>query len=99
MGIDKNNFKATAQLVMAQMRKNRDWDRMTALEDMIPLFEPHKFWDSQPVPKITDTVALGDEMFDCAIETKTVDQVNADPYDLPAEYHWDNLDLMDDEVA
>ena len=60
---------------MAQMRKNRDYERMDALDDMIPLFEPHKFWDSQPVPKITDEISLGDEDFNCAIETKTVAQV------------------------
>jgi len=47
---------------------------------VIPLFEPHKFWDSQPVPKSTDSISLADEEFDKSIETKVVDDVSDEPY-------------------
>ena len=45
-GIERNAFKKTAELVMTQMKKNQDWDRISALDDIIPLFEPHQFWDN-----------------------------------------------------
>lgn len=32
------------------------------------------------------------------IETKTVGDVNPEPYNLPSQYTWDNLDLNDDTV-
>lgn len=65
---------------------------------MIPLFEPHQFWDSQPVPKSTDTISLGSEHFDKPIEVKNVEDVPDEPYTLPGQYEWDNLDLNDDTV-
>ena len=63
---------------------------------MISLFEPHKFWDSQPVPKSTDSLTLGTEHFNMAIET--VKDVNETPTALPAEYEWDSLDLNEPKV-
>ena len=65
---------------------------------MIPLFEPHDFWDHQPVPQPTDTITLNDEDFNKPIEVKTVADVRTEPYPLPAPYFWDNLDLHDDAV-
>jgi hypothetical protein len=37
-------------------------------------------------------------MYDQPIETKTVDQISAQPYALAGEYFWDNLNLSDDVV-
>ena len=65
----------------------------------MPLFDPHDFRDNQPVPKLKDQVTLPDEDYDKPIEVKTLDQVSTEPYALPAQYEWDNLDLMDDAVA
>ena len=81
------------------MRKNRDWERAKKLEDMIPLFEPHRFWDDQPVPKSVDALRLDDDAYNKAIENKTVDQISEDPYNLPAQYQWCDINLNDDEVA
>jgi len=92
-------FAKTAKLIIAQMRNNQEYDRISVLEDLIPLFEPNKFWDSQPVPKVTDQLSLSEEQFDCPIETKSVDDIPEEPYALPVQYSWDDLDLADDTVA
>ena len=55
----------------------------------------HDFWDTQPVPKETDAspTCPDDEG---ALETKTVDQVQQTPYDLPAdELYWVSVDVND----
>lgn len=70
MAVRKNNFKKTAQLVMAQQKSKKQYEKAQKLEDIIPLFEPHKFWDMQPVPKPTDILTLSDDHYDKAIETK-----------------------------
>ena len=97
--IEKGTFAKTAQLIISQMRANQEYDRISALEDVIPLFEPHMFWDNQPVPKPTDELTLQTDEFDKPIENKTVDEISPEPYALPAQYEWDNLDLANDEVA
>ena len=97
--IERSAFKKTAELIVAQMNKNRDWERASALEDLIPLFEPHLFWDNQPVPKSTDEFSVEADKYDKPIEVKSVDDVSETPYTLPAQYEWDNLDLANDEVA
>ena len=55
------------------MRKNRDWERAKKLEDMIPLLEPHRFSDDQPVPKSVDALRLDEDAYNKPIENKTVD--------------------------
>ena len=56
--------------------------------------QPHKFWETQPVPKLSETV----------VETgpiepdKKPEQVKAKPYDLPKEFEWDTLDINNDET-
>ena len=52
----------------------------------------------QPVPKATDALSLGEEHYDKPIETKQVSDVQEEPYGLPKEYEWCNLDLNDDAV-
>ena len=44
--IEKGTFSKTAQLIKAQMQQNAEYERISLLEDIIPLFEPHQFWDS-----------------------------------------------------
>ena len=31
------------------------------LEDIQPLFDPHAFWDDQPVPKLGEDLSLSDD--------------------------------------
>ena len=50
------------------------------------------------MPKATDALKLDDSEFNKPIETKTVAQVPQDPYGLPSQYNWCDLDLNDDSV-
>jgi len=68
------------------------------IDDHISLFEPHRFWDDQPVPKATDQLKLSESEFNKPIEVKTLSEVQQDPYVLPAEYNWCDLDLNNESV-
>ena len=54
----------------------------------------HKFWDTQPVPK------MGEQIKDHGpIETKTVAEVQAEPYALPAGFEWSDCDMTDERTV
>ena len=66
------------------------------LKKIAPLYDTHDFWDSQPVPKETDT-DLKDEDYNKEIDKiKTVDDVDAEPLGIPAGYHWSVVNIEDD---
>ena len=51
----------------------------------------HKFWDTQPVPKQTETV---DDNESGAINTNIdVSQVRQEPFNMPAGFEWCSLDI------
>ena len=50
------------------------------------------------MPKSTDSITIADEHYDQPIETKSVDDIADEPYQLPAGYEWDNLELNDETV-
>jgi glycylpeptide N-tetradecanoyltransferase len=60
---------------------------------MAPLYTEHKFWDTQPVPKIWGDVKIEDG----EIETKTLADVRKDPLPLPDGFEWCVVDLKNDE--
>ena len=64
---------------------------------MIPLFQEHDFWSTQPVPKYFEMVSETD--YNKPIEVKTVSDVMAQPYPLPEGYEWTTVDLSDEETA
>lgn len=51
--------------------------------------EAHKFWDTQPMKAKDDTNPDG------PIEVKTVDQVDKEPIELPAQLVWGDFDIED----
>lgn len=66
------------------------------IKKLAPLYDTHDFWDSQPVPKTSDNVGVDD--FNKPIdEIKTVDDIRAEPLDIPAGYHWANVNIEDDK--
>ena len=54
----------------------------------------YKFWETQPVPKITDKV----EEKGPIEPDKQPDQVKQQSYDLPKEFEWDTLDINNDDI-
>ena len=62
------------------------------IDNVEPLYDIHDFWDSQPVPKAYDKV--DNEMYDKQIDVlKSVADVKQDPYTLPPNYYWANIDI------
>lgn len=97
--IANGKFASGAKMVVQMLRQRQNYEGASRLEDIAPLFDPHNFWDQQPVPKPTDAVSLGADQFDAAIENKRVEEIKEEPYNLPAGFTWCNLDLADDAVA
>lgn len=56
------------------------------------LKKTYAFWDTQPVPKITDIVTTYGE-----IQSISLDEVKNTRYNLPKEFMWDTLDLANDD--
>jgi len=54
--------------------------------------EQHRFWDTQPVPKMGERIEGGGQL---DVE-KSVEEVRQTPYPLPAAYEWSHLDVKDD---
>ena len=63
-GLEMNRFKSYAEICCKQMEEHGQYATSNKLRDVIPLFEPHKFWDSQPVPKPTDSMTLSTDQYD-----------------------------------
>ena len=63
------------------------------IRKLVPLFEEHEFWSTQPVPRYTD--ALPSSAFNAAVEVKTVADVSQEPYGLPGGYEWCSMNLKD----
>lgn len=76
--------------------KKRDRHSTKELSKIAPLYDTHDFWDSQPVPKETDTVTAAD--FDKQIdEVKTIDDIRAEPLDIPDGFHWSVVNIENDD--
>ena len=68
------------------------------IKQLAPLYDTHDFWDSQPVPKENDKVNTTD--FDKAIDVdRTVEEIRAEPLDIPAGFYWSNVNISNDEEA
>ena len=58
-------------------------------------FFPHKFWDTQPVPKLSTN--LSEPIVGPIEGGKTVESVRTEPYQLPASFEWVTCDVSSDE--
>ena len=57
--------------------------------------KPHKFWDTQPVPK-SDADTSDMETSGPIDSEKTVDDIRAEPLNLPKGFKWCSMDVTDD---
>lgn len=58
--------------------------------------QPHKFWDTQPVPKMREKL---EEEKGGPLEEKTLEDVSKEPLPVPKGFRWDTVDLKNDEQA
>lgn len=64
-------------------KRNRQDERK--LQKIASLYDTHNFWDTQPVPKSTDVVAIED--FDKPIDIdKSVEEIQEEPLQIPAGF-------------
>jgi glycylpeptide N-tetradecanoyltransferase len=55
----------------------------------------HKFWSTQPVNKNS---VMNNDLNNAPIEVKTINDVQKEPYNLPANFAWDSLDINDSNI-
>ena len=68
-------------------KKLQGTDNKRALKQLnrvLPLFERHEFWSTQPVIRVTDPTS----QFNVPVEEKTLADVNTSPLPLPESYEW-----------
>lgn len=67
---------------------------MKRLQEMAPLYEKHKFWDTQPVPHLLEHKELPEG----PIEDKKLSDVKQTPLALPEGFEWSVIDLADNKI-
>ena len=50
-GLLEGKFNKAAKIVAYMLRRRGKMETATIVEEMGPLYDPHDFWDNQPVPK------------------------------------------------
>ena len=79
------------QQLVARMRRSRVQD------DTGDKRKPHKFWDTQPVPKLDE--AIEDAQINDVIEpNKDHAAIRQEPYAMPEGFAWSDLDVTDENV-
>ena len=79
------------QQLVARMRRSRVQD------DGGDKRKPHKFWDTQPVPKLDE--AIEDAQINDVIEpNKDHAAIRQEPYAMPEGFAWSDLDVTDESV-
>jgi len=61
------------------------------IKKLKPLYDKHQFWDTQPVPKVSDSFKEGE------IIKGKLSEVRQEPYPLPEGFEWFDVDLEDEE--
>eukprot|EP01031_Cornospumella_fuschlensis_P046178 gene46178-56535_t len=68
-------------------RQKARYDRSLLKGKDVP--KEHKFWNTQPMPALTEEIIEGNGPINA---TMTVDQVRAEPLNMPAGFEWCDLD-------
>ena len=57
----------------------------------------HAFWDTQPVPAMSESMEDLDDSEMGPIDCRAAEDIRKDPYSLPASFQWSDLNLDNDE--
>lgn len=82
-------------LFQQMMRANPEMAKQFA--ETAKAMQPHKFWDTQPVPKMRE--ARPEEEKAGVIEEKSVEEVSKEQQALPKGFKWCTVDITDDAQA
>jgi len=61
------------------------------------MMKPHKFWDTQPMPKFRENYDVNDIKEGPIDKPKTPEDISAEPYKLPASFEWVNCDIENEK--
>jgi hypothetical protein len=89
--------KRMTDLLNKVKAKTTDKYKAKALDKVIPLFDKHAFWDTQPVPRFAEYLDVS--MYDSAVKVQSLDQISREPYKLPDGFEWSDVDLRDEKHA
>lgn len=86
-GMSADKFNEILKMFQQQMAMQDIPEREKAKK-----WEEYLFWKTQPVPKFDEDLSGAEEG---PIEHKKLEDVRAEPYNLPKEYEWSNVDIED----
>jgi glycylpeptide N-tetradecanoyltransferase len=94
------NPQACAEQVTETLKKakNRLVDDKRACKQLgrvIPLFDKHDFWSTQPVMRVYEPIGEVNK----PVEEKHLSEVQKEPLELPNEYQWCTVDMTNKESA
>lgn len=78
--------------------KNRLHEQKRAvrqLNKVIPLFEKHEFWSTQPVMRVNEAITQFNEQ----IDNRVLADIDKNPLPLPESYEWGLVDMKDPNQA
>ena len=92
---EENALRIADNLRKSAVRLSKDGNMRAVkiVNKVIPLFDKHEFWSTQPVPRIYDQVT----QLNTQIEEKKVSEISAEQINLPEGYEWSVLDMNDPE--
>ena len=96
--VEEENAKITEFLLKfkAKMVESKNYRASREVEKIAPLYDTHDFWESQPVPKHNEEVK--EEDYNKPIDVKKkVDDIRAEPLDIPEGFTWAVVNIEDDE--
>lgn len=74
-------------------RKKERWERYQNKTKMLDAQKEHKFWNTQPVPQLTEDIAADQN---CPIDgEQDVTKVRQEPYNMPPGFEWCSIDVND----
>lgn len=88
---NENQEKSQQEEILEILRKHRQ--SLAPQTDSSSLLN-HQFWDTQPVPKLSDS--WSDVKSGPIDPPKKVEDIRKDPYPLPSAFEWVTCDLTDD---
>lgn len=78
--LEKEEQKRREKMIKYQLKQN-----------MIDAKDSHKFWDTQPVPKLSEEISEAGPI-DANVDVSSVRQ---EPYNMPGGFEWCVLDVTD----
>ncbi|CAJ0639488.1 8925_t:CDS:10 [Entrophospora sp. SA101] len=93
--VDNVTVDDTTKTVVIRLLVNQLalWDAINPQPTTSASAKDHKFWNTQPVPKLDEVIEKNE-----AIEKNTPhDEIRKEPYNLPKEFEWTSLELNNED--